>query len=294
MLSYGMSKAIPAQMPFPSLTTLLTPLASFPLQRLLWSSIGASRGYEVFAGCTELLAGILLIFPRTATLGALVSLATMTQVFMLNMTYDVAVKLLSFHLILLALFLLAPELQRLADFFLRNRPVARSSQPPLFLSRRASRIALAAQIFFGVWLLGMNAWSAWANFNTWGSGHPKASLYGIWNVEEFSIDGQLLQPLVTDHVRWRLAIFDFADRLSYQRMGGSFGGYDALIDDHGKTITLTKGGAKNWKANLTFQRMGQDQLILDGNIDGHKIHMRTKRVELSKSALVKNGFHWVQ
>ena len=74
---------------------------------VLWSSIGSSPAYESFAGCAELLGGILLIVPRTTTLGALVCLADMTQVFMLNMTYDVPVKLLSFHLILLSLFLLA-------------------------------------------------------------------------------------------------------------------------------------------------------------------------------------------
>ena len=57
------------------------------------------RSYEIFAGCAETLGGILLLTPRTTTLGALVCLADMIQVFMLNMTYDVPVKLFSFHLI---------------------------------------------------------------------------------------------------------------------------------------------------------------------------------------------------
>jgi hypothetical protein len=62
-------------------------------------------------------AGFLLIFPRTTMLGALVGLADMIQVFMLNMTYDVCVKTTSFHLLLLSLFLLAPDLPRLFTFF---------------------------------------------------------------------------------------------------------------------------------------------------------------------------------
>src|SRR5579872_7450621 len=117
MLLYGMVKVIPLQMPFPFLTRLVEPFGNFSPMGVLWYSIGASPGYEMFAGCAEMLGGILLIFPRTTTLGALVCLADATETFMLNMTYDVPVKLLSFHLILMSLTLLAPELSRMARFF---------------------------------------------------------------------------------------------------------------------------------------------------------------------------------
>ena len=89
MMVYGMSKAVPLQMPFPFLTTLLERYGDFSPMGVLWSSIGASPAYEIFTGCAELLGGVLLIFPRTTTLGALVCLADAIQVFLLNMTYDV-------------------------------------------------------------------------------------------------------------------------------------------------------------------------------------------------------------
>ena len=294
MLCYGMSKAIPTQMPFPHLTTLLMPFGNLSLQGVLWTSIGASPAYEVFAGCAELLAGILLLFPRTAMLGALICLADMIQVFMLNMTYDVPVKLLSFHLILLSLFLLVPEFQRLADFFLRNRTVGPSSQPQLFSAPRASRIAFAVQIFICIWLLGMNAWSVWAEWNTYSGGRTKSPLYGIWNVEEFSSDGQLRSPLLTDRERWRRAVFDSPEFLTIQRMDGSFGGYGASIDVNGNTVALTKGGDKNWKANFIFQRVAQDQLILDGNLDSHKVHMRLRLLDRNMFPIVSRRFHWIR
>src|SRR6516162_4529530 len=104
MVSYGMSKAIPLQMPAPQLTRLLEPYGNFSPMGVLWYSIGASRPYEMFTGCAELLGGILLFVPPLATLGALVCLADTVQIFALDMTYDVPVKLFSFHLILLSLF----------------------------------------------------------------------------------------------------------------------------------------------------------------------------------------------
>jgi hypothetical protein len=61
--------------------------------------MGSAPAYEIFTGCAEVAGGLLLIVPRTATLGALISLADMIQVFTLNMTYDVPVKLFAFHLI---------------------------------------------------------------------------------------------------------------------------------------------------------------------------------------------------
>jgi hypothetical protein len=167
MFLYGFAKVIPLQMPFPYLARLLEPYGNFSPMGVLWSSIGASQSYEIFAGCAETLGGILLLAPRTVTLGALVCLADMTQVFMLNMTYDVPVKLFSFHLILFSLFLLAPEANRLLGFFFTDRAVGPSRQAPLFRSLRANRVAVAIQVAFGLYLIGMGIYSGMDAWKTW-------------------------------------------------------------------------------------------------------------------------------
>jgi hypothetical protein len=294
LISYGLIKVVPLQMPFPNLRVLLERFGDFSPMGVLWSSVGASPAYEIFAGCAEMLGGILLIFPRTTMLGALVCLADMTQIFMLNMTYDVPVKLFSFHLILMALFLLAPELQRLMDFFFRNRTVAPSTQPQLFNTHRANRIALAVQIVFGIWLVGTTAYNSRNQWHIFGGGRPKSALYGIWNVDSFSIDGQLRPPLLTDDNRWRRAIFDSPNRMTFQRMDDSFARYGASINANDKTIALTKDDDKNWKANFTFQRTAPDQLTLDGEMDSQKIHAQLRLVDRSKFLLINRGFHWIQ
>src|SRR5260370_37302481 len=140
MLLYGMVKVVPLQMPFPFLTKLVEPFGNFSPMGFLWSSVGASPGYEMFVGSAEMLGGILLFLPRTTTLGALICLADATEVFVLNMTYDVPVKLFSFHLILMSLVLLVPELPRIASFFFSNRAVSPSTHPQLFSTPRANRV----------------------------------------------------------------------------------------------------------------------------------------------------------
>jgi uncharacterized membrane protein YphA (DoxX/SURF4 family) len=294
MFAYGLAKAVPLQMPFPYLYKLVEPYGNFSPMGVLWSSVGASPAYEIFAGCAEMLGGVLLIFPRMTTLGALVCLIDSAYIFTLNMTYDVPVKLFAFHMILMSLFLLAPEFSRLADFFLSNRAAAPSTQPPLFRTRRANRIALAVQIVVGIWLIGINAYGSWTGWHTDGGGRTKSELYGIWNVEQLSIDGQIRSPLLNDYDRWHRVIFDFPDRVTFQRMDDTYAGYGASINVNDKTLALTKGDEKNRKGDFHFQRPAQDQLTLDGNMDTHTVHMQLQLVDRNKFLLVNRGFHWIQ
>ncbi len=294
MFVYGWAKAVPLQMPFPRLYTLVEPYGNFSPMGVLWASIGASPAYEIFAGCAEILGGVLLLLPRTTMLGALICLADLTQVFMLNMTYDVPVKLFSFHLILLSLFLLAPDIKRLIDLFFLNRTVEPSTQFPLFAAPRANRIAVIAQILFGVVLIGANAYGSRIAWHQYGGGSPKSALYGIWNVEELVVDGQPRPPLMSDHDRWRRLIFDVPTRTVFQKVDESVVRLGATIDTSAKTLKLTKNDDPHWKADFTYGRPAQDRLILDGEMDGHKTKMELQLVDRGKFLLVSRGFHWIQ
>ena len=72
--------------------------------------------------------GILLLFPQTTLLGALIGMADMLQVFVLNMTYDFGLKQISLHYLLMFAFLLAPDARRLANVLVLNRAAEPSSQ----------------------------------------------------------------------------------------------------------------------------------------------------------------------
>jgi uncharacterized membrane protein YphA (DoxX/SURF4 family) len=294
MIIYGFSKVIPVQMPYPLLTRLLQPFGTLSPMGSLWSTMGAAPAYETFTGCAELAGGLLLILPRTATFGALVSLAAMIQVFMLNMTHDVPAKRLAFHTMLLACFLLAPDVPRLFRFLLLRRTTSLSAEPQLFRGVRANRIALAAQIIFGLWLVGFSGLHTWGAWNTRGGGRPRPPLYGIWEVKQMSIDEQLRPPLFTDSTRWRRAIFDLSDRMAFQRPDDTFASYGASVNLPERTLALTKSDDKNWRASFTFQRPAGDQLILDGRMDNHQVHMELQLTDRNKFLLVSRGFHWVQ
>ena len=294
MIAYGFVKVFVLQMQHPSLTRLLQPFGTFSPMGMLWNSMGSAPAYEIFTGCAEVAGGLLLIVPRTATLGALISLAAMIQVFTLNMTYDVPAKLHAFHLILLSCFLLAPDVPRLVRFLLLNRATAPSTQAQLFRGVRANRIALAVQLILGLWLVGLYCHQCWGYWNTHGGGRPLPPLYGIWEVRQMSIDEQPRPPLLTDSARWRRAIFDSPNRMAFQRTDDSFAPYGASVNLPDRTLALTKRGDKNWTASFTFQRPAGDQLILDGRMDNHQVHMELQLTDRNQFLLVSRGFHWIQ
>jgi hypothetical protein len=294
MITYGMAKVFLVQMRYPPLTRLVQPFGTLSPFGVLINSIGSAPAYEIFTGCVMLAAALLLIVPRTATLGALISLAASIEVFMLAMTYDVVAKLLAFHLILLSCVLLAPYVPRLVRFLLLRRTSALSAEVQLFRGVRANRIALAAQIIFGLWLVGLYCHFAWGIWNTRGGGRPLPPLYGIWEVKQMSIDEQPRPPLLTDSTRWRRAIFDYPDRMAFQRIDDSFAPYGASVNLPERTLALTKTDDKNWRASFTIQRPAEDQLILDGRMDNHQVHMELQLTDRNSFLLVSRGFHWTQ
>lgn len=264
MLFYGMAKLIPTQMPEPPLSALLQQFGELSPASVLWLQVGSSHPYEMLLGGAEVLGGLLLFLPRTATLGALVSLVSMVQVFVLNMTFDVPVKILSFHLLLLAAVLLAPQIGRLADVFFFARPAQLATQPQLFDTPRANRTAAAIQVAIGVWVLAGTALASWTAWHEYGGGAPAPDLYGIWAVTDFQRDGAAAPPLTTDGNRWQRIVFDSSGAVTLQNMDGSLLPVDADVDDDARTIVLIGPDAP--VGTFTFERSAPDRLALDGTV----------------------------
>src|SRR2546430_5445346 len=79
------------------------------------------------------------MFEKTAmltTLGALVGIAVFSNIFALNLGYDLPIKIYSLHILLVCLFLVLPDAPRLVRFFLLNQEVASLSENGLFHLRR--------------------------------------------------------------------------------------------------------------------------------------------------------------
>ena len=124
MIGYAISKLIPTQMPYPDVSSLLTPLGNFSKFNLTWMFIGSSPGYEKFTGCCEFIACLLILFQRTRVFGYLFMLTVLMNVVCLNVFYNIIVKLPSIILLLTNLFLLSPYIPKLVSFFYFLKPIS--------------------------------------------------------------------------------------------------------------------------------------------------------------------------
>ncbi len=272
LFSYGFAKVFPLQFGPPGFGKLIEPYGDFSPMGVLWSFMGASLPYVIFAGSAEVLGGLLLLFRRTASLGALVSFAVMTNVAALNYCYDVPVKLYSTHLALMALFLLLPDLQRLANVLVLNR----ASEPvdfaePTFQNRRL-RIGVTV---FWVLFVGFNLFEhirgGWITYQAFYVKPERPPIYGLYDVE-------------SGPANWRKF---YAQRVNF---AGARTADDQSLFFQTKydkeTIMLDKD-------KLTWSRPDPDHVVMQGTLNGAPTTIRLRKIDTSKFLLLNRGYHWI-
>jgi uncharacterized membrane protein YphA (DoxX/SURF4 family) len=274
MIRYGTIKVIPSQMIAPPpLGAVQSPLGDLFPNYLLWWTIGASPAFETASGVAELLGGALLLLPRTTLLGALISAANMLLVFLMNMCYDVSVKLYSLQLFVMAVVLVAPDLPRLADVFLFHRRAERSRIAPLFRNRWLDAVPHVLLLLYG--LVAIKSGLELASERYKRMNPPRSPLYGVWSVEGFERDGREV-PLYTEPDRWRLVQFRTPGSLQVEQMAGERKRYPLGLDMEKKTMTLGPPPA----GRLTFRRPEKDVLLLDGVLEGRRVRAKLRKMPL--------------
>ena len=208
-LGYGIIKLFMLQMAFPTLSQLATPLGDLLPMRFSWLFIGYSGPYQIFSGAMETVAGLLLLYRRTITAGLFAAMAAFLNVVMINLSYDVPVKLYSSHLLLSCLFLLAFDAKRLVQFLVLNRP------------------APATRAWDWPYALRWQRWGSWAvkafilyqilyqPFEDSRSRYMAAKRpilgpipVGVYDVRSFVVNRDTVPAASSDTLRWRDVIFD--------------------------------------------------------------------------------------
>jgi predicted DCC family thiol-disulfide oxidoreductase YuxK len=278
MLSYGWHKLFPLQMMEPGPDRLVMPMADKSPMGILWAFIGLSPAYQMLCGFVEVLGGALLLFRRTTLLGALVSAGAMAQVVALNFCYDVPVKLFSSHLLLSALFLLAPHLPGLLSFLvgLPAQPVA--VRP--WLPARPWLRGLAKGALIGLFAI----FPVYSSYRALAQRHGRdlGPLHGYYNILSFQGPADL-QP----ERRWvRVGFNGGYNGAGILRADGEVKRHSYSLAK--ETVTLTTG--KDQKVPLRYRNLGPDTISLEGDYEGAKLTVILKRVP---PLLTTRGFHWV-
>src|SRR5690606_16183350 len=96
----------------------------------------------------------------------------------------------------------------------------------------------------------------------------KPPLYGVWEVEEFSKNGDTLPPILTNNERWRYLIIENKNNAVVKTMDNLTLLYKFEIDTLANKIKIRSHKAKY---NFKYKQEDLEFLVLEGNLSLHHI-----------------------
>ncbi|MEH3112005.1 DoxX family protein [Pedobacter terrae] len=211
IIGYGFIKFFPLQAPFPSISNLNTSYGDFTDWKIFSMSLGIVPAYETFLGTIEILAGLLLFFRKTATIGAAIILVFTGNVFISNLAYEGGEFVYATYLITFALFVLWFDAQRIYNLVSLERPTAPNRFKPYFTGKtKTFRLLIKTLvIFFFVFFYGFKTYAGFHHDPyQFPRGKGLANAAGIYNVSEFRINGRVLPYASADSIRWKDVVFE--------------------------------------------------------------------------------------
>ncbi|MDX1940877.1 MAG: hypothetical protein SFU99_10025 [Saprospiraceae bacterium] len=298
---YGTIKLFALQMPFPNLSQLATPLGDYLPMRFSWMFIGYSFSYQFFSGLMETIVGILLLNRKTVLLGALMGMGVFANVAMMNLSYDIPVKIYSLQLFVSCIFLVLNDSKRVINFFILNKSTEPDRSYDIILNKKWQRIArILGKVAFIILFAIMPFYNSWNRYKMVKSqSDVKPIKSGIYDIVTFVRNHDTIPPLVTDTLHWKDMIFDkggmgsinTTDTLFRQRYRR---GYFYYQPDTTKQIITIKKTPADTAALFTmkYEMPGEDRMRLWTVVRGDSLYLELVRSK-RHFQLAERQFHWL-
>jgi uncharacterized membrane protein YphA (DoxX/SURF4 family) len=211
LITYGFIKFFPLQMPYPSLSDLLTNYGDMFSWKIYFQTLGISPHYETFLGFIEILAAFLLVNRKTVTFGVGLIFGFIGNVAVVNGFYDVGEQQLSTFIVLLAAFLFVYDIPRLYQLLVKEAPAYANKLIPNFSDKTLQTTRLGLRCAFLIFVI-LFAYKAFTNYKTDPYKLPHeaglSNAYGYYNVRQFVLNKDTIPYSKTDHNRWQDVIFE--------------------------------------------------------------------------------------
>lgn len=295
LILYGMVKVYPIQFGLLDLGRLSSTYGDSSPMTLLWTFMSYSTFYSCVTGIIEVTAAILLLFRRTTFLGAILATIAMVNVVVIDIGYDVTVKMFAIHLMLISILILLPQVPDLLRFILSKAPVASKGYPAIFTKPKGQRVGLIIKVAL---LLAMTITTTqYINQRREQqlSSFPYPSLQMQVTITDFQRNGE---PLALPQLPWsKLSIGALGfrpDLLITETVQGQRAYHTLRVDTVSQSLSFypMRGDSTQAYAFSYLEKGGQ--FLLDGTYKGDTLHIEgiPKRVEDYR--LKNNELHWIQ
>lgn len=299
-INYGIIKIFALQMPEPNLSQLATPLGDFLPMRFSWMFIGYSQPYEIFSGIMELLVAVLLLYKRTIPLGLIIGFGVFVNVFVLNMSYDIPVKLYSLQIVLCCLYLLIIDNKKYIDFFILGKPTTPTNGYEHQFAKRWQRISRI--VFKAAFVLIFVGWNIFDCFNWYNETHTNEAEIiprGLYTIKTFKKNHQNIMIDHTDTLVWKDFVFDrekmgsikTKDTTFLNKYGRAYFIYD--VDKSKQTINFKEGSKDSVGVfKMKYKLIDKKTLQLEGVFKKDTLFYELVRNE-KMFPLAEKQFHWI-
>ena len=285
----------------PDLSQLATPLGDFGPMRMSWMYMGYGSPYEVFAGVAEVVAGLLLLYRRTVTLGLLAAMGVFINVVMMNLTYDIPVKGFSMVLALCCLVLLVWDHQRLVSFLGLNQTTGDTRLYEPVDPGRGMRIARWVLKLYFIYIV--IALCFFKDAKWYRDQHKPAVAgpirTGVYAVRVFAVNNDTIPPSFLDSTRWKDIVFE--GRLAYgsvnspdtsfaRKYGYGRGMFHYETDSVAHLLKITSNHRPIMECR--YELPDSNTVILKGRLHQDSVYMVLQRSN-HEFQLSKWQFHWV-
>ncbi len=293
MFFYGIVKFFPLQ--FGNITTyrLYERLGEMSPMGLLWTFMAHSEGYQMFSGLAEIIGGFLLFYRKTTTLGAMVCVGVLANIFALNVFYDVPVKIYSFWLLLIGIYLIYDDFKRLWQFFVLNQ-ATKAKEEFVFSDKKWFKIGcLVLKFAFIIGICGMETYNSWDS-NKY-KDVPKTAIYGPYKVETFERNN-IASP--SDTLRWQEVFIDrrgTRDMVSVTNEDGLRKRINFRQNSKTHQLFMTDYSSDTDTTKYPFSYFQADSasLVLRGKFKNDSIKVSMKKMNRKDFLLKTRGFHWI-
>lgn len=293
MLLYGFVKVFQIQFQQPSFVKLLQPMGDYSPMGLAWTFMGYSKGFGMFAGIMEILGGVLLIWRRTSTLGAFIIIGVMTQVAMMNLMFDIPVKLFSIHLVLMAIIIFITDAKRFTSVFITNRATETYKYYHPVTSKGYHKIInIFKKILLPIILIAGCILSYLGQLNISDENH-RPELYGIWKTKTFVRNYDTIPPLTTDNSRWNYLLIERKDKAIVKTMTDDLVKHIFRTDTTQNRISLYHDNIIKDSLNFKYEVENSKYLKLNGKLEKDSLSIIFTKIELEKFPLKSRGFNWI-
>jgi hypothetical protein len=300
LILYGLAKVLVLQFGELDLLTLENKMGSYTGMSFLWRFMSYSPFYAQVTGWVEIIGGLLLLFRSTTFLGATISLVAMINVVVIDIGYDVSVKMFAIHLLLMVVILVGYNIQRLVQFFVFNKTMIPSVKYESLFPEKLKILQYILKVGIILYFSISQFVFQGGRLDRKSTESEAPSLSSVYFVKHQTINGKhAVGDSIPENLQWEAIFINGSSYLKnsmvIQDAKGSRKYFTTETDTLKKTLLFYPfRGKKEDASTFTYEKLEDKKMRFEGIYQGDTISIVTESKAMEDYRLIQSKIKWIR